>query len=111
MSNQKTLADWIAISKVKLEKLLTEPKEKQNELIQFWELKALRTHLLNPELKNIPKSCNWESLKANQTERFNNGKGFTKLQVLKIQTSDKFPKALATEFEEGYKAWEIKNLV
>ena len=32
---KKTFKEWVAISKEKLEKLLEEPKEKQNEKIVF----------------------------------------------------------------------------
>ena len=107
---KKTFKEWVAISKEKLEKLLEEPKEKQNEKIVFRELLSLRTHLMSAEIKSRPKSCSWDSLQGYQLERFNNGKGFTQLEVLKIKSSDKFPKTLASDFEKSYSAWQDKNL-
>ena len=65
---------------------------------------------MNAEIKNRPKSCSWESFEGYQLERFNNGKGFTQLEVLKIKSSDKFPKTLATSFKKSYEKWQAENL-
>ena len=107
---KKTFKDWLALANEKLEALLQQPKEKQNEKVNYFIVKSLTTHLMNPEIKNRPDGIIFERLSAHLYDRVNNGKGFTQLEVLKIKSSDKFPKTLATSFQKSYEKWQAENL-
>ena len=107
---KKTFKDWLALANEKLEALLQQPKEKQNEKVNYFVVKSLTTHLMNPEIKNRPEGIIFERLSAHLYDRVNNGKGFTQLEVLKIKASDKFPKTLATSFQKSYEKWQAENL-
>ena len=106
----KTFKEWLGIAEDKKQALLLESKEKQNEKVNYFVVKSLTTHLMSPEIKNRPEGMVFNRLSAHLYNRVAKGKGFTQLEVLKIKSSDKFPKALASDFAKGYEKWQAENL-
>ena len=106
----KTFQEWVAFSKLQLEALQQEPKEKQKEKIIYKDVQSLVAHLSSKEIKNKPKEAIFERLRAYCLNEVNKGNGFTKLQVLKIKSSETFPKAFEKKFLDSFKRWESENL-
>jgi hypothetical protein len=107
---KKTFKDWVASSKENLEALLKQSKEEQNKKISYGEVKSLATHLSSSDIKNKPKEAVYKRVNAFLLNEVNNGKGFSKLQVLKIKSSETFPKAFEKKFLDSFKRWESENL-
>ncbi len=107
---KKTFKDWVASSKENLEALLKQSKEEQNKKISYGEVKSLATHLSSSDIKNKPKEAVYKRVNAFLLNEVNNGKGFSKLQVLKIKSSETFPKAFEKKFLDSFKRWETENL-
>jgi len=105
-----TFKEWVARSKESLEALLQQSKEEQNKKISYGEVKSLVTHLTSSDIKNRPKEAVFKRVNAYCLNEVNEGKGFTKLQVLKIKSSETFPKTFEKKFLEGFKKWETNNL-
>ncbi len=105
-----TFQEWVARSKESLEALLQQSKEEQNKKISYSEIKSLVTHLTSSDIKNRPKEAVFKRVNAYCLNELNEGKGFTKLQVLKIKSSETFPKTFEKKFLEGFKKWETNNL-
>ena len=89
---KRTFKEWLEFSEEKKKALLLESKEKQNEI------------------KNRPTGMIWDRLRAYLYNRVNHKQGFTQLELLKIKSSDKFPKALASDFAKSYEKWQAENL-
>ena len=106
----KTFKEWLGVAEDKKQALLLESKEKQNEKVNYFVVKSLTTHLMSPEIKNRPDGMVFNRLSAHLYNRVAKGKGFTQLEVLKIKSSDKFPKALASDFAKSYEKWQAENL-
>mgnify|MGYP003112093371 CR=1 FL=1 len=109
-NNKKTFKEWVAFSKEQLEALKQQPKAEQNKKIAFNEVKSLTTHLCSKEIKNRPKEAVYNRVSAFILNEVNNGNGFTKMQVLRIKSSETFPKAFEKKFLESFKKWESENL-
>jgi hypothetical protein len=107
---KKTFKEWVASSKEQLEALQQQSKGEQNEKIAWGEVKSLTTHLCSKEIKNRPKEAVYNRVSAFLYNEVNKGKGFTKLQVLKIKSSETFPKTFEKKFLESFKKWESENL-
>ena len=107
---KRTFKEWLEFSEEKKKALLLESKEKQNEKVKYPVVISLTAHLMSPEIKNRPTGMIWDRLRAYLYNRVNHKQGFTQLEVLKIKSSDKFPKALASDFAKGYEKWQAENL-
>ena len=107
---KKTFKEWVASSKEQLEALQQQPKGEQNEKIIYKDVQSLATHLCSKDIKNKPKEAVFDRVRAYCLNEVNEGKGFTKLQVLKIKSSETFPKTFEKKFLESYKKWESENL-
>jgi hypothetical protein len=106
----KTFKEWLGVAEDKKQALLLESKEKQNEKVKYPVVISLTAHLMSPEIKNRPTGMIWDRLRAYLYNRVNHKQGFTQLELLKIKSSDKFPKALASDFAKSYEKWQAENL-
>jgi len=107
---KKTFKEWVASSKEQLEALQQQPKGEQNEKVIFKDVYSLATHLCSKDIKNKPKEAVFERVHAYCLNEVNQGKGFTRLQVLKIKSSETFPKTFEKKFLESFKKWESETL-